>query len=266
MHAIGEFSASIAFFRPLSGNAFGRASSALSDYAASNGIPAPVNQQVVTVEFGVQGVVPTVNQPPSAGWQRFAPNGEADLTVSCDLQSIHYVSRNYTKWVEVRDQLADFFVQVGSAYLSEVPALSTIQIRYTNEFRSVTSEPRSADELFRESNVWLVPALSRFKDAWHSHMGAFEDISGNHRRLINVNVDCQRQKSPDRDLPSTYITNLIIVSENYDVPGEKPLVIPPQLFREVLLHNLDSAHAREKDILRELYSDPYLELMGANNG
>lgn len=262
-HAIGEFTATVRFFKALSGNTFARAAAELAAYASAHKLPAPVTRQVISFQLDQTGATAPITTPQIAGWQRFAPTGEPDVTILCDDSSIQYVTRTYTSWIEIREVLADFFCQIGEIYTSEVPAVTSFQLQYLNEFRDTSESFNPGQELFRSENDWIIPNVSRFQDAWHSHCGSFEQLSEQHRRLINVNVDCRRQPFPGLAHPASLISLLILVAENFDVPGEQPLIVPPNLLRQQLLENFDSAHTREKAILSELLVDQYLEKMGA---
>lgn len=261
-HAIGQFNAVVTFFRPLSSNGFASAAKALSEYASENNLPALLNQQVLTFEIGLGGQPTSFQQPQTAGWQRFAADGEVEQTISCDQNSVTFSTRNYPTWVELKPGLVDFFSRMSHVFFTEVPAISTFQITYINEFRRLSASSDGSNGLFRNGSQWIVPNHERFTDSWHSHAGGFEDISDNHRRLVNVNVDYTKQITDVAQFQS-FLSAIIVVSENYDLPNQPPLIVPVDHLETEIERNLENAHRREKEVLAELFSDQYLNLMGA---
>lgn len=259
-HAIGEFSAAVTFFQPVSANTMAKAVTELAAYARENNLPAPVNTQVFTFAVG-QATPPSAQQV--AGWQRFSSAGEPEVTVTCDEVSIHFATRTYSSWAEIRPILSAYFARISQHYVSEVPAITGFQIRYLNEFRNVNAEFDPGTELFRAPNDCIIPNVARFRDAWHSHCGWFETVSQNRRRLVNVNVDCKVGTIPQVSHPVTTLGVSLLVSERYDVPNESPLVIPVGELEAHITEHLDDAHSREKAVLAELFADDYLKLMGA---
>lgn len=260
-HAITEFSAAMSFFQPLTPPTFAKAVNELRAYASESNLPAVINRQVISFPAGTpQG--PVSFQP--AGWQRFAANGEPEVTVLCDEGTIQFSTRNYSTWVEIRETLANFFERLSRIYASEVPAVTAFQIAYLNEFDKEAPGFNSGAEVFRENSEWLVPNVSRFEDAWHSHVGWYERVSINRRRLVNVNAANKTQASPITSEPLTVVSSLFLIAEKYDILGESPLIIPLNLLRQQIVNHLDEAHEREKEILKQVVSDPYLRHMGVS--
>lgn len=259
-HAIGDFRAEIGFFRSVGASTFAKVVLEMEAYARENKLPASLNQQVIAIELSPSQ---SVQSQPHSGWQRFSSDGQVEIAIVCHDSGLQYIKRDYSSWPQVRAELAIFFERMCTIYMAEVPAVISFSLSYLNQFRTQNSLYNSGQELIREGTGWVVPNIARFEDAWHSHTGCFELLADNERRLINVNVDCTQQSLPNKDTLETYISVLIAIAQRYDILGKSPLVIPPNLIKEQILGNFDKAHEKEKQVLAEIFSDPYLQMMGA---
>lgn len=261
-HAIGEFAAVMRFFRPLDAEPYSKVVGELRAFAEENRLPAPLTG--TTFMFDLSGGSPQA-QPSiqTAGWQRFAPDGEPELTIMCEPQEISYISRRYTTWADMLPKICGFLSRIAPFYIETVPGVSAFQVRYLNEFRSLSSAADSGKEIFREDSRWLPGTFKSFSDAWHSHVGAFEDVSAQSRRLVNVNVDCKTALVESQDHPATLLNLLFIVAQNFDLLGMPPLILEKSNLSDNIRLHLDALHTREKELLSEVLSDQYLVSVGA---
>ena len=259
-HAIGQFDASLVFFRSLSATAFARAVSELENYAKENDLPVPINRQVIQFNFSGHSQVDST-PPQQAGWQRFASNGEIEMVVVLDDNSILFSCRKYETWEKMMPRIIEVFSRLSRHFLIEVPAITRFQVNYANEFRCTSEVFNSGQEIFRTNTPWLVPAIANTTDAWHSNCGQFESVTKMRRRLVNIQCASRRQGDPSFEHSISFVEATLSVAEAYDIPGESPLIVPLETVEEVLTGHFDAAHSREKELLRELISDDYLQLM-----
>jgi uncharacterized protein (TIGR04255 family) len=201
----------------------------------------------------------------SLGFQRFSKDGEVAESISCDPNSITYVLRDYSVWEEVSPKLIEIFSELTSEYIREVPAIQSIALQYLNEFRSAATPSHNAAELFREGSKWIAPLAFDGSEAWHSHVGIYIPHDANERRLVNVNCDIAPANLPGTNEVRTLAKILLLSGCFFNVPGGKPLIVPAQQLKDVIANKLNEAHKLEKDILRELVTDSYLEAIGAND-
>ena len=55
----------------------------------------------------------------------------------------------------------------------------------------------------------------------------------------------------------------ILVGEMFDVPGQPPLIVDAAEVSNTISGIFEKVHSRQKQILQEVLSDPYLEAIGA---
>ncbi|WP_324806608.1 hypothetical protein SH584_09485 [Sphingomonas sp. LY29] len=265
-HAIGEFTASLNFFQPISAPTFAVVTSALKEVAQGLNLPAsvPVPSFQFTVEMqGSPGVVPPQIQSNGVGFQRFSPEGEIAEFLSCSPSAITYVLRDYTVWEEVGAKVVEIFSRLAASYVKEVPAIESVRVQYQNEFRSLIGSPLSAAELFRADNGWVAPIACQSMEAWHSHVGVYIPHSEIERRLVNVNCDISPLQFPGEGVPRTLAKVLVFCGCFFNVPGKQPLILSGEELVSTLRTKFDEAHDLEKLVLGEVISDPYLRAIGA---
>ena len=269
-HAISAFAALLRFFMPAGPSAFSLVRSAAEIEAARLNLPAAVRQQTFMVGINAGGVTLGPNSVPQGilqgfGFQSFSRSGEIETLFMCEPDSMALTLTDYKSWDVVLPQISQLFGTVGTAYLSETPAIKSFQIQYVNEFRSVNDGFHAVDELFR-SNGWLPNFPAGVTEEWHSHNGMFVPIDDDSRYLVNINFDINHGTTPDRPTPSTLAKVTITVSLNFDVLGRQPLILSEAELNGAMLRYFDQAHTLEKKLVRQIFSEAYVEMMGANNG
>lgn len=267
-HAISAFAAFLRFFMPAGPSAFALVRSAAEKEAARLNLPAAVRQQTFMINVG--GIAVGANSLPSGvlqgfGFQSFTRSGEVETLFMCEPDSLALTLTDYESWEVVLPQISQLFGTVGKAYLSESPAIKSFQIQYVNEFRSINDGPHCVDELF-QANGWLPSFAAGVKEEWHSHNGMFVPIDDDSRYLVNVNFDINHSATPDRPVPSTLAKVTITVALNFDVLGRQPLVVGEYELGDAMLRYFNEAHTLEKKLVRQIFSEQYVEMMGANNG
>ena len=137
-HAIGEFTASISFFQPVSAATFAAVVATLKEVAAHLDLPAQMPIQVFQFTVGQvpAGALPPAGTPTGVGFQRFSKEGEIAESLMCDADSITYVLREYTVWEVVGPRITEAFEALAARYISEVPAIQSVRVQYLNEFRA----------------------------------------------------------------------------------------------------------------------------------
>jgi hypothetical protein len=94
-HAIGEFTASLHFFQPVSAATFSEVKQRLREIAAELDLPSPVPVQVFEFTIGPQGTPsagPSATSGNTLGFQRFSKEGEVAESLSCDAGTITVIS------------------------------------------------------------------------------------------------------------------------------------------------------------------------------
>mgnify|MGYP000850985644 FL=1 len=258
-HAIGEFTATLAFARPVGAAAFAKVVERLKEASEKYNLPAQMNVQAFFIKVGNS---PEPPPPGGMGFQRFAENGEIACSLWCDSDSMALTIRDYDRWDNARSKVVEAFGHIAPAYMAEVPAVRAFQVQYLNEFASKDSAEQPAAEIFRPSSRWLSPYSYESLQPWHCHVGQFIPSDESSRFLVNINCDVAPQPFPPTEATRNYVKALILVSRQYDLHGVGPLVIEADKLQLILEQNFDAAHALEKTLLGELISDPYLDVMG----
>ena len=258
-HAINQFGASLNFFQPVSASLFATLLARVQEIARREDLPAPVNRQMIQFNVGLGTPIPS--QVSSIGFQRFLPNGETDLALIVDNMSITVESNNYQGWEKISSFLLSVFNEIGLIFLTEMPLVRSIGIQYQNEFRAISSQIRSANEIFNSRSPWIAPFYLSSEDIWHCHVGVFQPTSENSRDLIQVNTDNVYQKVAPLNEDMLYSRVLVAVSSNYDIPGKSPLMVEPDVLESRIGVDLNRLHGLAKDIVRATFADEYIRLM-----
>jgi hypothetical protein len=148
--------------------------------------------------------------------------------------------------------------------MSELRYGHSLRIQYTNEFRAKSPETKSARELFRPGTGWLAPDVLTRDELWHCHVGEFRTVSPSLRYLINVDSDVTAAQFVGDELASLSVKVMLLCGCFYDVPGGERRDLTSLDLREMLADDLNAAHKLERDTLKEVLSDEYLSLMGAD--
>jgi uncharacterized protein (TIGR04255 family) len=266
-HAIGEFTASVHFFQPIGASTFASVSDVLRKISSDLDLPAPVPVQVLNLMVGPPGasITPAPQMGGTLGFQRFSKEGEVEESIACDADSIIYVLRDYTVWEDVFPKLLGLMSELASQYIKEVPALQSIRLQYTNEFRGHSAKTKSAAELFLKNARWVAPLAYESNDAWHSHVGLYIPRNAEERYLVNVNCDIAPRKFPGEQKRRSVAKVQIMAGCFFNIPGRKPLIVSPKDITSALKRKFREAHTLEKGVLREIISEPYVMAMGAND-
>lgn len=258
-NAISEFAAVLQFFRPVSQAAFQEVTSALQSMRTELNLPAPMHVQYIALNQG--GVAPP---PPmmGMGFQRFAADGEIAASLLCEAQSITYVMRDYTSWLDVKPQLLDVFTRLGGVYIKQVPAIHSVRLQYANEFFARDPEIKDALELFKPANPWITRRAESQAEAWHVHSGYFSPVSSDQRELTNVNFDFNLIKTADMPAAMFRMTATLLAGIFHDVPGKPPLTVDAAGLNAIVSDYLERSHTLEKSLLREIFAEQYLQAMG----
>jgi len=258
-HAIGEFTATLAFSRSVSVRAFAKVIERLKEAAKTLDLPAQMNVQVFNIPVG-----PTTEPPPPGGlgFQRFASNGEIECSLWCDSDNISLTLRNYDRWHMVLPKIVEALVHIAPAYMAEVPAIRAFQVQYLNEFASKNSAEGVTAEIFRPDSRWIAPFSYSSAQPWHCHVGQFLPFDDKSRFLININCDVAPLPWPINPMTRNYVKVLILASRQYDLPSKGPLVTTTEKLSDVLNENFNTAHSLEKKLLSEIIADEYLDQMG----
>jgi uncharacterized protein (TIGR04255 family) len=264
-HAIGEFLASVQLFQPIGAAAFADVVTQLREVAATLNLPAAMPVHVLQPP-GLEGLT-TYGPPTGVGFQRFSANGEVAASILCDGDEIIFRLREYSIWEEVKPIIVDAFGRLLEQYIKEVPAVKIFKLQYLNEFLAKSDNVRSTAELFKSDNEWIAPFGVKSEEPWHCHVGRFIPVNENLRYLVNIHCDVStatqtalaEKIGQERNLAKV----LVLAGCYYNVPGGKPLIVSKDKAREALEEHFEMAHSLEKNILRELISDSYLDAMGA---
>ena len=262
-HAIGEFSATLQFFNPVTPSGFVEITAALNKQAEKLNLPAVA--PVFAIQLGQQGPgpAPQMMQPtPSSIFQRYAPNGEIEESLTCDPQSITYTLYEYQSWKATKPRVKSIFLELSEAYIKEVPAVHSIRLQYLNQFRTDVISSSIENDLIRPDTTWVAHSLINSSDSWHSHVGTFVSRSDNKRNLVNVNCDVAHNVFATGQI-QVIASVLFLAGCYYNISGLSPFIASESNMDEFLDVNLEEAHSLEKSVLRQVICDPYLIKMGA---
>ena len=258
-HAIDTCTVTVRFAQAVDAQTFAAISHIAKMIADSNDLPA--NQQVV---FPQMFMPPGFQQGNLTGtiFQRFAKNGTVETELRCEPGAITLQVRSYAGWPSLKAFIDRTMLQIVPLYISSLPAISSVQIQYDNKFISINSEAPAAGEIFNHDTKWVAIYDPLTVQPWHSHFGIFISQSANKRELINVNVSVNDQASAE--LAMQRIVNLtILVGQNFDVFDQPPLITSEQDASNAINSLLEQSHNRQKQILQEVLSGPYLHAVGA---
>ncbi len=259
-HAIGEFSATLRFFRGVGVKTYSNVVPLLTDAAKALDLPAPMNVQVFNIGIGNAPALPP--PAPGGGFQRFAADGEIAASLWCDQESITFTLREYERWDKVLPSLIKTFSKIAPAYMEEVPAIRMFSLQYINEFKAKPQGFTRTDELFKKNNAWIAPFSFGSEQPWHCHVGQFIPSDGPYRYLINLNCDVMPKAFAPDNLIKNYVKVLILAACHYDLPEKGPLIAKVEDLPSLIEDNLNRAHSMEKKLLGEVISDEYLAIMG----
>lgn len=267
-HAIGEFTATLQFFNPISPAGFTNVLTALGEMAQRFKLPAQMPMNLLEVSFGQPFMInaPVGQNATFAGYQRFSEIGEVAESLRCDLVSINYTLRDYSTWDEIKPRLLAIFSELSAIYAAEVPAINSIRVQYVNEFMAKEAKTVSVSEIFREGTPWIAGFHLYSSDAWHCHVGNFIPKDEIQRNLVNVNCDISLATSVPDEAMRTYVKVLILAGCYYNIPEKSPLIIDLSTLEQTLSEVLEEAHDLEKKVLEEVISDDYLIAIGALDG
>ena len=262
-HAIGEFTATLQFFQAISAPTFADVARKLTALAESLNLPAPVPIQVMAAvgQQSSPGVTQTTTQM-GMGFQRFAANGEVETSLICDGDEIAFTSRDYTTWEEMKPAVLRVFVDLSAPYVSEVPAIKSLRLQYTNEFLSIKPDVHRPTEIFKPKSQWIAPFAYSLDQAWHCHVGRYFPIDDNQRMLVNVNCNVAKVKRQETDDLHSYVSVVLLSGCFFNVAGGRPLIVTEEDTEHALDQLLEDAHVLEKKILAETISERYLAAMG----
>lgn len=262
-HAISEFTATIELFKEIGSETFIQAKKTAADLAEKLELPVPVNHQTVQVSLGPEMVASPI--PIEAiGYQRFAPDGEVDKLFICEQNKLIVTLHSYVSWDETKQLLRTIFEPLLNIYQKDVPAIKNITLQYINEFRGTTPHHTSTNEILRPESKWVPSFCKDTLENWHTHGGVFVP-NGDSRFLINVNLDVKSAHFFGVDYPVPILNNLILIRLGYDLPGKPPLILDTNDSWAMLENHFDQVHTLEKDTLYEIFSDKYLQKIGALN-
>jgi uncharacterized protein (TIGR04255 family) len=171
------------------------------------------------------------------GFQRLSPEGRPIGEFGIAPSHLSLTSSHYSSWTD--------FKELGSALISAIedvgPILDkvkSIQLQYVDRFSSTVPRADPFQVISRESSL-LAQTMSQKQRAFHSHVGWFDYINENDRKLTNVNVDLVDNSWPNLQRNSLLSILTMARREVRDGVLEYPL------------NELDGLH----DYLKALFSD-----------
>src|SRR5262249_41374257 len=123
-HAIGEFSATLRFFQPVTAEIFTRVKQAAEREAQRLGLPVPIKQQTFQFAFGpTPAPLPLTQLPEGFGFHSFARDGEIETAILCEPDSTVLTLHDYDAWATVHPMIVETLGPIAEEYLAEVPAI-----------------------------------------------------------------------------------------------------------------------------------------------
>lgn len=260
-HAIEACTITIRFAQSVDPETFAAIRARAKKIADSLDLPAEM--QLSMPQF-LGGIVPQQLVPQmGVVFQRFAKNGQVETELKCELSAISLTIRSYPGWQELRAFADATILELVPLYMSVLPAISGVSIQYDDKFDGgPANQAGAAGEIFRPGTPWVVIYDAKSTQQWHSTMGIFVPKTENCRELLNVNVTVN--DTPQAGGESVrYVGMTIVVSENFDVPGQPPLIVEQERAGQCVGDLMDVVHARQREILHEVLSDDYLSAIGA---
>ena len=203
-HAIEQVVFVLHFDRALTPDAFVSVNECASQFKTDDDLPAliPIETQGVTFSFGVAGGNAQQTQPlekvSGLILRRTAPNGAIAKELRVESHAITFITSLYTRWDTIWAQANTYFNALIPKYTAGEANISGITLNYLDKFvwdGDINS--CNPNLLLRHDSKYLSPSIFEVKDLWHSHTGAFIRVDNNIKRLLNINVDCLDENSPE---------------------------------------------------------------------
>ncbi|MEG3085751.1 hypothetical protein [Sphingomonas sp. PB4P5] len=260
-HAIDRCSVVIGFAQPVDPETFSLIVSQAGKIAAANELPGSA------LGGAAQGVFTSLGQAipqmiPQAVFQRFAPDGNVDAQLVLTDRSITYTLREYNGWPALLKYLGRTVLEILPSYLGIIPAISNVTLQYEDRFVAVGDMRPSAGEVFVPNSKWLSAHDRTTEQEWHSHFGIFLPVNDHHRQLVNVNAGVADAPAGEGAASTRHVTLMLMVAQQFDIPGQPPLVVDPADAAAAVRELLDGAHCRHKQLLKEVLAKDYLTVIG----
>lgn len=216
----------------------------------------PGENRVQEFAFRVGAVLDTTQSASSGiNFQRYSRSGEVEAELRLERVAFALTLRAYPGWQFVTKEITPHLCDLVERYYASTGALGSISMQYQNRFLAGGDDVGSVDwdgAVLSESD-WVATKFASEAPYWHCHTGAFEPTRYGVRRLINVNVDVQDFQRRATSTKSMSI--IVLASDQHQVEGYTPVAIEGNRVCDYFYEELESLHARIKELLSEILSE-----------
>jgi uncharacterized protein (TIGR04255 family) len=221
-------------------------------------LPRLVSHRAVTLNLGADGGA-TSNLHAGEGpggftLDRLMADGTPEWALSLQPNFVRVLCNKYERW-EGTWKKAQYYFDEALPIVLEDNSIKAITLQYVDEFKieGNVAEFR-AEELFRTGSPYLTPVVFDAESLWHSHSGRFCTTEDGHRLLNVVNVSLVAQEDG--------VTAQIVMTHKIDAPTGGGLFSPDEDPRAGMDRLMCLLHENDKQILSEVITDKYIELIG----
>jgi uncharacterized protein (TIGR04255 family) len=206
--------------------------------------PRKTETATLSIKMGNKGVgVPAPGPPVGISFERFAPDGSLELSLSLQERLLSFHCNRYTRWSLVSEEAESILSEVV-AFLLPAPGVSVFGLQYVDEF-FVSGDYKKFEpsSLFNRAAEFLPPHLFGRSGVWHSNTGWYQSAP-DPLIVANLNISLQRRREQlVAQIASAFRRRLLKPIANFDE------------FSAALKPAFDSLHDENKSMLRVLLTD-----------
>lgn len=259
-HAIEQVVFVLQFDRALTPDAFASVKECANQFKTDDDLPAliPIETQEVTFSLGIAGGNAQQTQPlgrvSGLILRRTAPNGAIAKELRVEPHAITFITSLYTRWDTIWAQANTYFNALIPKYTAGEAYISGITLNYLDKFvwdGDINS--CNPNLLLRHDSKYLCPSIFEVKDLWHSHTGAFIRVDNNIKRLLNINVGCLDENSPEGLRRVVAVTT--VLNDQLNQSGYEPYDFGNNDTIEFVNSHMRALHVLGNDVFANIIND-----------
>jgi hypothetical protein len=200
------------------------------------------------------GVVPSgLGSGDGLRLRRMKPDGAVESELQVERASVTFRTSLYTRWDSVWGLARKYFDAVVPMYIAQAQ-IAGITLTFVDKF-AWTGPPTECKPslLLRTASRYVCPHVYSAEDLWHNHTGMFLRIDNQIKRLLNVNIDCTDENSPNG--PRRVVAMTTVLTDFMNQPGYETFVVAEQGATAFLHARMEELHKLGKDILGDIIND-----------
>lgn len=224
-------------------------------------MPGRAEIQRLVVPFGgpvaVGPIPPSSTAGDSLRLQRVKADGAVESELLVGRTFVTFRTSLYTRWSAVWARASRYLSAIAPIYIARSP-IAQVGLTFVDKF-SWSGPPNECKSnlLLRPDSQYVCPHVYDAEDLWHSHMGMFLRVDDVTKRLINVNVDCVDENSPDDPRRVRRVVAITtVLTDLMNQPGYRSLVLSqPRDAIEFVQTRIEQLHMMDKKIVNNVIKD-----------